>query len=459
MENSNPQIQQQQQQWQQEHVILGDDDDQGREQLPQQEATHQERREIRVVANYTIETYTYYYYYNQGQHHLQQQQQQQLQLKPLHVQMESATTTRGSNLTSEQGSGHDLTGIMIWPATHLLCQYLCFDSATTISASPRTKQRSTSNDNHKTSLLLPSPPPSPLGIGKTVVELGCGCGLLGVTAVKFVLQKEQENQQQQERHDDDDEGLLWVSTDMDERALSLCRRNHALNGINVRDMNNNNATEAATTNYSSSPRCHVQQLRWGDPDAIQATLSILEKEHHHYHHHRRQQQHEEAQKNCIESATTTARLLLRFDAVVGADIVYPSTSLEILQLLFDTVDQLLSPDGSFWLSFATRDGHKTPVKLLQAASQAGFTISCVHLNDPAQQQVFKQLPPLLDSKLLVLQRNARAVELNARLGNEQCTVFPGLQRAVDAALHPQSSSDEEWEPPFFNEEDDEDVQL
>jgi hypothetical protein len=433
----------QQQQRQQHHVIFRntqhDDDSNGQ----QQRAAYQ-RSEIRLVANYSTETYTYYYSNRHPPSNSREENEQQQPQKPLHIQMESATTTQGSNLTSSEG--HDLTGIMIWPATHLLCQYLCFDNSPS-TTSTTNKQYATTN--HKNDKQAPPPPP-PLCIGKTVVELGCGCGLLGVTALQFVFQKEQHRQQQlqQQQHDDDDNnGLLWVSTDLDEHALSLCRRNYALNGIKVRDKrNNNNSTATAATTTNSSSRCHVQQLRWGDPEAIQATLSILEK-----HHHRQQRQHEKSQSSSsMESATSTWPL--RFDAVVGADIVYPSTSLDILKHLFGTVDQLLSLEGSFWLSFATRDGHRTPVKLIQAASQAGFTISCVHMNDE-QNTILRRLPPLLDSKILVLQRNAHARELNASLGKEACTVFPGLQRAIDA-LDRQSSSDEEWEPPFFNEEDD-----
>jgi hypothetical protein len=330
---------------------------------------------------------------------------------------------------------HDLTGIMIWPATHLLCQYLCFSfgsmTSTTTGSSGTTTKDANKNGNHNPL----SPPPLCIGQTTTVVELGCGCGLVGVTALKLAMMK-----QEQQQHDDMD-GFLWVSTDMDERALSLCRRNYALNGINVCDKRN------MARQVNNHPSCHVQQLRWGDPQAIEATLSILEE-----HHHRRQWQDimEES------SLTMTTMTRPRFDAVVGADIVYPATSLVILKDLFDTVDELLTLDGgSFWLSFATRDGHKTPVKLIQAASAAGFTISCVDDMNDTQKNILKRLPPLLDSKILVLQRNAKALELNASLGKDGCAVFPGLQSTIDR-LDQQSSSDEEWEPPFFNEDDEDD---
>jgi hypothetical protein len=202
--------------------------------------------------------------------------------------------------------------------------------------------------------------------------------------------------------------LLWVSTDYDQRALDLCRRNFALNGI---DANGNDDSKVWT-----------RTLGWGDQDRAEELLGELRRR-----------------------VNESERF---FDAVVGADIVYPSTCGKVLDSLFLTVDSLLAPGGTFWLSFAARDGPVTPSRLLEAASEAGFMIESL---PPLNASVAKLLPPLLDSKILVMKRSANAKNSNDQLGYVDCTVFPRLHEML--ARRDESSSEEEWEGPPIDSDD------
>ena len=293
----------------------------------------QEEIESNLVARYETEEYVYYPSGN----------------GPLHVAIKSATSTVGSNLT---GEGRDRTGIMVWPATHLLCQWL--------------SERLLSQEI------------------VAVLELGCGCGLVGVVG-KLACQN-----------------ILWVSTDMDDKALDLVRHNCELNGI-------------------SPEFAWVRKLKWGDEGQIKTIKEDLDK----------------------------VQQIKQFQAIVAADVVYPATASQVLTLLFETVDNLLVSDGTFYLSFCTRDGYRTPQRFIQVASQAGFHISA--LNYQLDDEVKKNLPPLLDAKILVLRRGD--INGNDLLGLQDCRVFPGLQDAIQRAA--EESSDEEWDAPAFVDGDDE----
>jgi SAM-dependent methyltransferase len=329
-----------------------------------------------LKGNYCVETFTYY---RSAPDNDDDKDCRGGQHSPLHVEIESATSTSGGNIVSQN---HDATGIMIWPATHLLCQHLaasCNSANSNDSAeSQRQRQRQ-------------------LGGADLVLELGCGVGLVGITAMK---------QQQQAQSP-----LLWVSTDMDQRALDLCRRNFALNGIDAN---------------SAESKVWTRTLEWGDQDRVQELLEELR-----------------------ERVNEIERL---FDAVIGADIVYPSTCGKVLDSLFSTVDSVLVPDGSFWLSFATRDGPETPSRLLEAASEAGFAITSLA---PLDASVAKLLPPLLDSKILVMTRCSNAKTCNDQLGSADCTVFPRLREAL--ARREESSSEEEWEGPPVDSDSEDDL--
>jgi predicted nicotinamide N-methyase len=271
---------------------------------------------------------------------------------PLTVKVKSVTTTVGCNVVSDE---YDVTGIMIWPATHLMCQQIL-------------SRR--------------------LFKGQYVVELGCGVGLVGITACKSK-----------------NPPSLWASTDADGNALYLCHINHQLNDIQVRD-----------SQVQSGALAWIRNIRWGDDVQISALLNELQR--------------------CRGSNK-------KFDSVVGADIVYPSTCGRNLQNLFHTVDKLLRPGGTFYLAFASRDGHKSPSRLIEAASATGYVIECeTSLDD----ELRKLLPPLLDSKLLLLTRSVTAEQINNALGSKSCPIFPGLKEAL--ARMNDESDDEAWEPPF-----------
>jgi hypothetical protein len=128
--------------------------------------------------------------------------------------------------------------------------------------------------------------------------------------------------------------------------------------------------------------------------------------------------------------------------------VYPSTCGKVLDCLFATVNSVLAPGGTFWLSFATRDGPVTPSRLLEAASEAGFMVQSL---PPLNASVAKLLPPTLDSKILVMKRSTNAKNSNDQLGSVDCTVFPRLREML--ARRDESSSDEEWEgPPIYSDD-------
>jgi hypothetical protein len=319
--------------------------------------------------NYCIETFTYYRPATDNDDAVHGQHE----YAPLQIQVESATSTIGGDIVSQN---HDATGIMIWPATHLLCQHL--------AGTTRSSDEDNDNDH--------SARHSQLGGADMVLELGCGVGLVGITAMKQVQSP-----------------LLWVSTDMDKRALDLCRRNFVLNGIEVNDGH-------------ADSKVWTRTLEWGDQDRAEELLRELRRR-----------------------VNESERF---FDAVVGADIVYPSTCGKVLEYLFSTVDSLLAPFGTFWLSFATRDGPVTPSRLLEAASEAGFMVKSL---PPLSASVTKLLPPTLDSKILVMTRSADAKHYNDQLGAADCTVFPRLREML--ARRDESSSEEEWEGPPIYEDD------
>lgn len=295
-------------------------------------------------ATYNTEQFTYYRHSGNG-------------ARPtLHIAIKSASTTTGNNIVS---SSHDATGVMVWPATHLICQHLASNS---------------------------------FNPGDCVLELGCGCGLAGITAC--LSRRSTLNQ--------------WVSTDMDERALDLCRENYAVNGISI-DVADSVAK--------------VESLRWGDENRIASILHELRK------------RYEDDGK--------------LFDSLVGADIVYPSTCGQVLLDLLRTVDALLKPGGTFWLSFATRDGPRTPYRLLEVASETGFAVDCF---PPLDSSTANLMPPMLDSKLLILKRSVDARDRNAMIGYESCRIFPGMLLALDHLDNP--SSDDDWDAPPLNDDTD-----
>lgn len=348
-----------------------------------------------LTANYVVETYTYLVPCSDevdGEH---------ASFRPLHVNVTSATTTIGGPIVV--ANEYDATGIMIWPATHLLCQYFCSKLMTTEAIIARPSDET---DLH-----------SHISLGNTILELGCGCGLVGVTVALLANQHPRRST----------DPRLWVSTDMDTRLLQLVGENMKLNQIMLRS-DTDVKGETETKFDSENMRIWIRKLKWGYPQHIHQLLQEL-------------------------SEWKQSNRLVGFDSIVAADIVYPATCDQVLRALFSTVDQLLAPQGIFWLSFCSRDGPKTPTQLISAASEAGFEI---HAMPSLPKDIISQLPPLLDAKLLILQRSTTARQHNEGIGlDEHCPVFPGLRAAMVRREEAMLQNEiEVWEPPFSGEDHD-----
>ena len=111
------------------------------------------------------------------------------------IRMRCAMSTRGRNLIVD---GQDSTGIMIWPASYLLCQYLAY----TLSMPTSSKTEDVNSCNR-------------------ILELGCGCGIVGITAA-ITASRFRKNT---------DANLDIISTDMDQLSIDLCSKNMELNNL------------------------------------------------------------------------------------------------------------------------------------------------------------------------------------------------------------------------------------
>eukprot|EP00978_Attheya_sp_CCMP212_P024911 scaffold79081_cov49-Attheya_sp.AAC.1 len=126
--------------------------------------------EASLVAQYTVEHFRY------G--------------RSISVELNCATTTKGRNLIADN---RDSTGLMIWPASHLMCRHLALSSISSSLSS---------------SLLLHEPPPPPTMMippqrpsqtkrrPRWILELGCGVGLVGLVATRSEQQYRQQHPQQ-----------------------------------------------------------------------------------------------------------------------------------------------------------------------------------------------------------------------------------------------------------------------
>ncbi|GKY91770.1 hypothetical protein MPSEU_000148700 [Mayamaea pseudoterrestris] len=293
---------------------------------------------------------------------------------PWSISISKAATATGGMLVSED---HDLTGVMLWPASHLMCQLLVQNDV--IRRDAADENHNAHHDSSDTKYY--------------VLELGSGCGLVSLVGILKSRMVD-----------------VWMATDVDANALELCRKNFAAHGFTEND-----------------GQARIRSLAWGDERHIQNIRQEMEA--------------------FIGGGDTCNG----FDAIVGADIVYPDTNDETLGALFQTVDALLTPKGTFYLAFATRDGAKTPSRLVYAARHAGYSIDRLPALSP---EIANKLPPLLDSKLLILRKINKISELDAsNLGSESCAIFPGLWDAVERLENP--SSDEEWQAPPLYESDEE----
>uniref|UniRef100_A0A7S4JSG8 Uncharacterized protein n=1 Tax=Odontella aurita TaxID=265563 RepID=A0A7S4JSG8_9STRA len=117
---------------------------------------------------------------------------------------------------------------------------------------------------------------------------------------------------------------------------------------------------------------------------------------------------------------------------MAADVVLPTTSDEDLGKLFASVGQCLKYGGVFLLSFVPRDGHRSPLKLLKAASEAGFKVDCIPEEEFAPRGWNEDASKSsLDAKLLVMRRDEDAADFNSLLGSDSCRIFPGLKSQAE----------------------------
>lgn len=278
------------------------------------------------------------------------------------VEMKYATTTHVGQIVFP-----DVTGQLIWPATYLLSQFLILEPAS-----------------------------------RCTLELGCGCGMVGVVAMKYHHRTPSQRLGPQ----------LWVSTDMDETALDLCKQNFQLNDISCGEVMHNGSMAM------------VHKLHWGNESDIQLICDAI-----------------------------PSQWPRTFDRIVAADIIYPSTCQgPVLSQLFATIEAFLSHDGNCYVSFCNRDRTYATIRaLVDAATAAGFCINAIPEHFPIHSSYIRQrLPPLLDAQILVFRRDPQAAERNAELGAVHCSIFPGMLAALQRRQEPEE--DESWDAPPIDED-------
>jgi hypothetical protein len=404
------------------------------------------------------------------------------------VQIQYATTSRGGSIVSEQ---HDTTGIFIWPATYLLCQYLLYEYTSMLRMIIQQNDEKNPNyhycwnDSHS----QPSPPPPPPSSSSSssssplnILELGCGCGMVSTVFMKYHHHQQQQQQQRipQSSFESSNKIITWFATDMDINALDLTYQNNAIhnqlpcqyrkctsttavscnndeeisNLKNTIEMNTvNNNTHTHTHTHKNTSTTIVQKLAWGDDNDTQAIFNTL------------QQSQPQTQQTPPQLRLSQPHIL--FDWIVAADIIYPSQTETILNHLFDTIQALLSPHGKVIVSYCNRDPtYQVLLRLIRAATRTNFIITTplpsettsstyngnntdinhqendvdhymtLHpIYDPILRQHY--LPPLLDAQILILQRattttttTTTAQMHNDALGHDTCTIFPGLRTKI-----------------------------
>lgn len=354
-----------------------------------------------LYANYEIEEFTYYRERINNCDDIKNDDEEEAVI----IKIKYATTTRGRQIVHES---KDSTGIMLWPASRIMCQFIAWISSSSSSSS-------SSKHNY---------------IGDTVLEVGCGCGVVSVLAAKLNLVK------------------FIVCTDFDTDALKLSDDNMQLNNLDQEQEIYYGNDDKNDTEQDNKTIIKSYPLTWGSVSDVDQVLKLM--------------------NNCMMNNTDQQEK--KFDTILGADIVYPRTSDELLHELFASIKLLLKKgkEGKFILSFVSRDGPLTPLKLIRAASQAGFYIDHVISEQSfCSEKIKKRLPPTMESKLLVLVQEQEqpqynengdivdAASYNSTLGSDECHVFPGLDAAIERQ-NQQSDSDEEWQAPFFEESDTED---
>jgi hypothetical protein len=330
-----------------------------------------QQEEQQLEVNYGKEKYTYHGFHGYT--------------VDVDIQIGVTVRARGRPFVSADGS-IDSTGIMLWPASHLLCQYLV------TCASVQQEERLKIPMAH----LFKKPK-------TTMIELGCGCGISSIVAAITQCAN------------------YIVCTDVDSDALALCQKNLSSYFFKNREKND-------------QVHICVQRLPWGDVEAMDGVLSRL------------------SSRKKEESNNYAPRKSL-FDIAIGADIVYPSTSGPTLNLLLQSVNHMLDPiTGVLLLSFISRDGFRSPLRLIQSCNENGFKIEVIDQSSFCC-PLTTNLPPLMGAKLLCLRpcSKTEAIKNNEALGGEDCKIFPGIRKAYLHFL--EDTYEEEWDAPPFTEGD------
>jgi predicted nicotinamide N-methyase len=265
----------------------------------------------------------------------QQQQQQQEDPKdltsPSNSDNSNSTKTKTVRITlsghkAELGQTLHSTGLTLWRASELLCNYMILRNANAVANHTCRNNANTNSGTDGTMMTMEQ---------KDVLELGAGLGLCGILAHHL-------------------QAANVVLTDGDTDALKFMRSNVAANCHtytytdgsgemkNVKQGSGTNASMCASScdggsssSNSSASSIQCRQLVWGDNERLNDLRRQFEK---------------------------------GFHLVLGADIIYVE---EILDPLFQSVQRLLAVDGQFWLAYARRN-----VKIdlvLETATRHGFS--------------------------------------------------------------------------------------
>ena len=176
------------------------------------------------------------------------------------------------------------TGLTLWKASKYLCHYMCANA-------------------------------DELRQGTRILELGAGLGLNGILAHRLAPDS------------------IVVVTDGDSDAMTLLRKNIAVNRLVGSDKNGENST------------IYPKQLIWGL---------------------------DQSKKFLNESSSSSSSS--KFSVIIASDVIYASV---VIDPLWETIRTLLTDDGVFWMAFAKR---KVPVTIdfvLQKAREYGFCYELV----------------------------------------------------------------------------------
>jgi predicted nicotinamide N-methyase len=182
------------------------------------------------------------------------------------------------------------TGLTLWKASKYLCHYMCANA-------------------------------DELRQGRRILELGAGLGLNGILAHRLAPDS------------------TVVVTDGDSDAMTLLRKNIAVNRLVGSDKNE-------TTTQSENSTIYSKQLIWGLDQS----------------------------KKFLNESSSSSSSSSKFSVIIASDVIYAKI---VIDPLFETIRTILSDDGVFWLAFAIRKVPVTIEFVLQKAREYGFCYELV----------------------------------------------------------------------------------